>query len=180
VVVQRREWLDAIANNSVMTRTYFPDHLEPVESQLRLIDTVGPWGEDGVPGREQEPSLPLEERMTEVLPGVFVFRVPGHTWGQQATLFTDTRGRQVVFTPDVMPTAAHVGATYSLSYDVEPYVSMVCRRWFLKEAAKRDWVLVLDHEPGNPVRRVRENGKGWFELVEDGEVAEWQSGKVAE
>lgn len=165
VIVQRREWQDAIANNSVMTRTYFPDHLEPIEPQLRLIDTLPPYAEGRPPGREEDPALPLEGRMTQVLPGVFVFRVPGHTWGQQATLFTDDKGRTVVFTPDIMPTAAHVGQTYSLSYDVEPYVSMVCRRWFLQEACKRDWLLVLDHEPGNPVVRVRENGRGWYQLV---------------
>lgn len=164
VIVQRREWQDAIANNSVMTRTYFPDHLEPVESQLRLIDTLPPYPEGRAPGRESDPALPLEARMTQVLPGVFVFRVPGHTWGQQATLFRDDRGRTVVFTPDVMPTAAHVGQAYSLGYDVEPYVSMVCRRWFLAEACRRDWLLVLDHEPGNPLVRVRPNGKGWFQL----------------
>lgn len=165
VIVQRREWSDAIANNSVMTRTYFPDHLEPIAPRLRLIDTLPPYASGLAPGREQEPVCPLEDRMTEVLPGVFVFRVPGHTWGQQATLFTDDRGRTIVFTPDIMPTAAHVGQTYSLSYDVEPYVSMACRRWFLREAFERDWLLCLDHEPGNPLVRVRENGKGWYLLV---------------
>lgn len=165
VIVQRREWQDAIANNSVMTRTYYPDHLEPIEPQLRLIDTTPPYAEGRAPGREQDPALPLEDRMTQVLPGISVFRVPGHTWGQQATLFKDDKGRTVVFTPDVMPTAAHVGQTYSLSYDVEPYVSMVCRRWFLQEACRRDWLLALDHEPGNPLLRVRDNGKGWYTLV---------------
>lgn len=167
VIVQRREWQDAVANNSVMTRTYYPDHLEPIEKQLRLIDSPPPYAEGRAPGREQDPATALEDRLTEVLPGVFVFLVPGHTWGQQATLFRDDMGRTVVFTPDVMPTAAHVGQTYSLSYDVEPYVSMVCRRWFLQEAAARDWLLVLDHEPGNPLRRVRTNAKGWFDLVEE-------------
>jgi len=165
VIVQRREWRDALANNSVMTRTYFPDHLEPIEPRLRLIDTLPPYADGRAPGREQDPVCPLEDRMTEVLPGIFVFRVPGHTWGQQATLFRDKKGRTVVFTPDIMPTAAHVGQTYSLSYDVEPYVSMVCRRWFLREACQRDWLLVLDHERGNPLVRVRENGKGWYQLV---------------
>ena len=35
----------------------------------------------------------------------------------------------------------------------------------LEEAAERDWVLVLDHEPGNPAVRVRSDGKGWYKLV---------------
>ncbi len=82
--------------------------------------------------------------------------------------FLDTSGRRVVFTPDVMPTAAHVGATYNLAYDVEPYTSMLSRTWLLEEAAAGGWLLVLDHEPGNPIRRVRSNGKGWWDLIEDG------------
>jgi len=96
---------------------------------------------------------------------VFVFLVPGHTWGQQAVLFTDDRGRTVVFTPDVMPSVWHVGAAYNLAYDVEPYVSMVTRRWFLQAAVENGWVLHLDHEPGNPLQRAEYDGKGWFKLV---------------
>ncbi|MCS7033946.1 MAG: MBL fold metallo-hydrolase, partial [Phycisphaerae bacterium] len=96
--------------------------------------------------------------------GVWVFRVPGHTWGQQAVLFHDDHGRTVVFTPDVMPTVWHVGAAYNLAYDVEPYMSMVSRRWFLNEAASRNWLLVLDHDPATPLVRVQPDGKGWFVL----------------
>ena len=103
--------------------------------------------------------------MTEVLPGIFVFLVPGHTWGQQAVLFTDDQGRTVVFTPDVMPTVDHLGAAYSLAYDVEPYITMVTKRWFLAAAAKNDWLLVLDHEVKTPIVRVRPDGKGWYLLV---------------
>ncbi|HRJ49185.1 MAG TPA: hypothetical protein PKU91_01545, partial [Phycisphaerales bacterium] len=100
-------------------------------------------------------------------PGIGLILTPGHTWGQQAVVFTDTSDRTIVFVPDVMPTAAHVGAAYSLGYDVEPYTSMVSRHWLLRAAEEHGWVLVLDHEPGNPVRRVRSNDRGWFDLVED-------------
>ncbi len=167
IVSQAREWSDAIANRSVMTRTYFRDHLDPIASQMTLVDSPPPFGPGEIVDRDQRPLAPVELRRTEVAPGVFVFRCPGHTWGQQAVMFTDTKGRTVVFTPDVLPTAWHVGAAYSLAYDVEPYTSMVSKRWFLESAAAHDWLLVLDHEPGNPVRRVRSDGKGWYELHED-------------
>jgi glyoxylase-like metal-dependent hydrolase (beta-lactamase superfamily II) len=148
-----------------MTRTYFRDHLEPLRDRLLLVDSARPFVTGSTPGRDELPSLSLEQRTSEPLPGVKVFLAPGHTWGQQAVMFTDREGRTVVFTPDVMPTAAHAGAAYSLAYDVEPYTSAVTRHWFLTEAARRDWLLVLDHEPGHPIFRVRENGKGWFDLV---------------
>ena len=103
--------------------------------------------------------------MTELLPGVRVFRTPGHTWGQQAVLFNDTAGRMLCFTPDVMPSVQHVGAAYSMAYDVEPYTTMVTKAWFLADAAERGWLLVIDHEPRTPVVTVEPDGKGWYKLV---------------
>jgi glyoxylase-like metal-dependent hydrolase (beta-lactamase superfamily II) len=168
IFTQAREWDDALANRSVMTRTYFRDHLEPIRERLRLLDSPRPFPIGAVVDRDAEPLAPVALRETPIAPGVSVFLVPGHTWGQQAIKFTDTKGRTVVFTPDVMPTVHHLGAAYSLGYDVEPYTSMVSRRWFLEEAARNNWLLVLDHEPGNPICRVRENmKKGWFDLVPD-------------
>ena len=178
LITQRREWQDARDNVAVMTRTYYRDHLLPFEDdglkladgrdRLRLIESQRPFPTNRRPHPTEMPKDPLEKRMSEVAPGVFVFLVPGHTWGQQAVLFRDTEGREVVFVPDVLPTAWHAGRAYSLSYDVEPYTSMITKHWFLASAAERDWLLVLDHEPGNPLFRVRPDGKGWFELVQEG------------
>lgn len=177
LITQKREWIDARANDAVMTRTYYRDHLLPFEDdalalpggrpRLRLVESQRPFPMNRKPSREESPASKLEDRLTEVLPGVWVFLVPGHTWGQQAVLFNDTEGRTVCFTPDVMPTAWHVGQPYSLSYDVEPYTSMVTKRWLLGEAADRGWHLLLDHEPGNPLRKVTRTEKGWFELEAD-------------
>lgn len=179
IYVQRREWADATANRSVMTKTYYPDHLWPIEPQLRLIDSPRPFPPGLVPDRDEDPQAPVEMRETELWPGsgITVFLVPGHTWGQQAVKFREpdpltspsSKGRTVVFTPDVMPTVNHLGAAYSLAYDVEPYTSMVSRHWFLDEAARSGWVLCLDHEPGHPLVRVRENAKGWFDLTPEPE-----------
>lgn len=167
---QRREWEDALANRSVMTRTYFTDHLHPWKERVVLLDSPRPFASGSIPDRDARPIGDALQRSTELpgLPGIRAFLCPGHTWGQQAVTFLDTSGRRVVFTPDVMPTAAHVGATYNLAYDVEPYTSMLSRTWLLEEAAAGGWLLVLDHEPGNPIRRVRSNGKGWWDLIEDG------------
>jgi glyoxylase-like metal-dependent hydrolase (beta-lactamase superfamily II) len=162
--VQRGEWEDALINRSVMTRTYLPENLNPIEPRLRLLASPPPFPPGYVPRRDEEPQSQAAQRQTEILPGIFALRVPGHTWGQQAICFTDERGRKIVFTPDVMPTVHHLGAAYNLAYDVEPFISTVTRRWFLRAAAQNDWLLVLNHEPGDPLRRVREDGKGWFKL----------------
>ena len=40
VITQQVEWDDAIANNSVMTRTYYRDHLDPIDRRLRQPDAL--------------------------------------------------------------------------------------------------------------------------------------------
>lgn len=175
LIVQRREWVDARNNDSVMTRTYYRDHILPFEDErmpladgrprLRLIDSPRAFPQNRKPSRGDLPKAPIQERMTEVLPGIRTFLVPGHTWGQQAVVFEDTTGRMIVFTPDVLPTHYHIGQAYSLAYDVEAYTSMVTKNWFLKDAAELDWTLLLDHEPGNPLFKVRNTDSGWYELV---------------
>jgi glyoxylase-like metal-dependent hydrolase (beta-lactamase superfamily II) len=169
VHVQAREWADALANRSVMTKTYYPDHLHPIASRLALADSPRPFPTGLTPDRDELPKTPVDLRLTHIAPGLCVFLVPGHTWGQQATLFREPdapagKGRTIVFCPDVLPTLAHVGQAYSLAYDVEPYTSMISRHWLLHEAAERGWVLHLDHEPDHPLCRVQRKGR-WFELV---------------
>jgi glyoxylase-like metal-dependent hydrolase (beta-lactamase superfamily II) len=170
VIAQKQEWHDALANNSVMTRTYYRDHLDPIRDRVKLIDSPPSFELAGHPEKDAMPKSSVRERMTEALPGIFVFLVPGHTWGQQAILFTDEQNRTIVFTPDVMPTIHHVGAAYNLAYDVEPYTSTLTRRWFLDEAEKNDWLLYLDHEPGDPFCRVRSDGRGWYKLIPEENV----------
>ncbi|MBX3408681.1 MAG: MBL fold metallo-hydrolase [Phycisphaeraceae bacterium] len=164
--VQQQEWQDARLNRSVMTRTYFQDHLEPLADRLHLLHAPPPFTPHDNPLRDQLPSLPFEERVVPLpgFPGVGAFLTPGHTWGQQALIFRDTTNQTVVFVPDVLPTIAHAGQAYSLAYDVEPYTSCVTKHWLLSEAADRHWLLVLDHEPANPCVRVTRNDRGWFDL----------------
>ncbi len=141
-ICQRLEWNDALANRSTMHKTYLRNHLVPAVAER----------------------MELFEGEKEVLPGVWVWPVPGHTWGQQAVRFTDTAGRTVVFVPDVMPTALHCRPTTNLAYDVESYTSMQQRIAFLKRACDEKWVLVLDHEHGHPVFTVHSDGEGWYKL----------------
>lgn len=128
--VQRTEWDDALATKSTMTRTYLRNHLDPVRAQIML-----------------------HEGEREILPGITVWPMPGHTWGQQAVRFDDGQG-VVAFVGDVMPTANHVGLAFSLAYDMEPYTNMVSKRTLLERADSEGWRIALDHEPGEAIVRV--------------------------
>ncbi len=163
--VQRTEWDDATVGRSHMTRTYLSENLEPLRGRMQLLDSPPPFERGYRPRRDELPKPRLEDREQEIAPGVFVFTIPGHTIGMQAIRFTDDTGQQVVFAADLIPTVNHVGVAYNMAYDIEPYTSTVTRRWFLTEATKRNWLVVLDHEPGNPCVRVESDDKGWFKLL---------------
>jgi glyoxylase-like metal-dependent hydrolase (beta-lactamase superfamily II) len=133
VHVQKTEWLDALENKSTMTRTYLRSHLDPIADCIQLLD-----GE------------------RDVLDGVSVFPMIGHTWGQQAVLFRDGKGC-VCFPGDVLPTVNHVGLSYSLGYDMLPYQNMLSKERLLLRAMQEQWRLALDHEPGEAVVRVEQD-----------------------
>jgi len=133
--LQRTEWNDALANKSTMTRTYLRNHLDPIADRVTLID-----GE------------------AEVLPGIRVEPVPGHTWGQQAVLFTDDEGT-VCFPGDVLPTINHAGLAFSIGYDMLPYQNMLTKRALLTRAMNERWRIALDHEPGSAVVSVQADPK---------------------
>lgn len=132
--VQQREWDDAQANRSTMTRTYLRSHLDPIAAQVHCIDG--------------------EATIDEL--GITVWPMPGHTWGQQAVRFDDGEG-DVCFAGDVMPTVNHAGAAFSMGYDMEPYTNMKSKQALLEQAAAQQWRLVLDHEPGDAVVRVSDD-----------------------
>ncbi len=152
--VQRTEWDDANANKSVMTRTYLPENLQPIQHQIELIEG--------------------EHHIAEL--GIRVFPVPGHTWGQQAVLFEGVNrsagleGR-FVFPGDVMPTAAHAGPPYNMAYDVLPYQNMLTKADLLRRCRAGEITIIIDHEPGHPCVRVHESADrpGRYTLVPVGE-----------
>jgi glyoxylase-like metal-dependent hydrolase (beta-lactamase superfamily II) len=139
VHVQGVEWDDALAGKSTMTGTYLRSHLDPIAEHVNLLS-----GEQCV------------------MPGIRVWPVPGHTWGQQAVLI-DTPDGVVCFPGDVMPTRHHVGPPYSMGYDMLPYQNMLTKRSVLERAVDESWTVVLDHEPDTPVVQVHAVGD-WFEL----------------
>lgn len=143
VHVQRTEWEDALANKSVMTRTYLREHLDPVADQVNLL--VGE---------------------SDVLDGISVLPAIGHTWGQQAVLVRDSDGH-ILFPGDVMPTVHHAGPAFNMAYDVLPYENMDTKQRLLQRCVDENIRIVIDHEPGDPLVRVQSDAKraGRFSLV---------------
>lgn len=142
IVVQRREWDDALANRSTMSATYLRSHLDPIADQIRCIE-----GE------------------TTIIDGIKAIPTPGHTWGHQSILIDESNG-PACFTGDLLPTLNHAGRSWSMGYDMLPHETLVTKERILNEAVENGWRLILDHEAGEAVVRVdRDQRKNWFSLV---------------
>lgn len=143
VAVQRLEWEDALANKSTMSRTYLRDHLDPIADRVALHD-----GE------------------IQVLPGLWAWPTPGHTWGHQSVRF-EAEGGVVCYSGDVVPTVNHVAPAFSMGYDMLPYDNSRTKAALLDRARAESWRIALDHEPGPCVVTVEADGdrKGRYRLV---------------
>ena len=123
-----------------MSKTYHRSTLEPIANQVQLVE-----GE------------------VVVLDDIRLRPRPGHTWGLQSIEFDDSQGT-VCFPADVMPTRNHVGAAYSMGYDMLPWDNMRTKAALLEEAVDADWRLVLYHDPEQPICRVARREDGLFQL----------------
>ena len=130
VHVQRQEWLDALANRSTMTRTYFRSHLDPVATQVELHDGA---------------CTPLA--------GIELIPTAGHTWGHQSILIAAPDG-PVLFAGDACPTVHHAHPAASLGYDMLAYESMLSKLEILGRAVRGGWRLALDHDPQHAFART--------------------------
>jgi glyoxylase-like metal-dependent hydrolase (beta-lactamase superfamily II) len=148
VHVQRREFDDARANFGIMTITYREENYTP-------IDAAGAWNLlDG-----DEVIIPAPRRG---LPLIRALPTPGHTRGHQSIVIQG-RDRTAVFAGDVMPTAAHLGAPYNMSYDLFPLDNRASKQSLLSAAAEQAWLVIIDHEPTTPLVSVVAD-RNWFTL----------------
>jgi glyoxylase-like metal-dependent hydrolase (beta-lactamase superfamily II) len=144
--VQRQEWLDALANKSTMTKTYFWSHLDPVATQMELHDGA---------------CAPLDR--------ISLIPTPGHTWGHQSVLVAaadkclpvpdspvpdSVVSDLVLFPGDACPTMHHAHPAASLGCDMLAYDAMMSKREILGRAAREGWKVALDHDPSHALFRA--------------------------
>ncbi len=133
-LVRRREWEDAHHANERNRASYLSDNYDPVEASGQLL---------------------LHEGDIEVLPGVWMRNLPGHTRGHQGVFF-DLPGERALYTVDLIPTVAHLPLPYIMGYDLEPLVTLETKRAVLRDAAREGWLLLFEHDPEH--RAIRAGG----------------------
>lgn len=99
----------------------------------------------------------------EVVPGVRLVVVPGHTRHMQVVLI-QSGGRTCAFFSDLIPSTAHLTPTWVMAYDLFPLESIENKQKLLAQAAAERWLCVFVHDAANPWGYVRAAERGKYEL----------------
>lgn len=109
----------------------------------------------------EEGDVPLElvDGPHEILPGIEVMPMNGHTFGMQIVKVTTDDGVWVHLA-DLIPTTSHLRDPYVMGYDLQPLVTVEEKRQVLYEAARDDWWLVFEHDPTVGAAQIDIDGRG--------------------
>ena len=124
----------------------------PREKASFLKENIFPMQELG-----QLRFLDLEKK--RFLPGFDFITVDGHT-DKQMLPKIQYKGHTLVFVADLLPSVGHIPLPYVMGYDTRPLVTMDEKAAFLKEAARENYVLFLEHDPQNECCTVKMTERG--------------------
>lgn len=104
-------------------------------------------------------ALELVDGPSEILPGIEVFPMNGHTFGMQIVKVT-TDEATWVHLADLIPTSSHLRDPYVMGYDLQPLVTVEEKREVLYHAVRNDWWLVFEHDPTLGAAQVEFDDRG--------------------
>lgn len=137
-VVRRGEWDDATHTHERSRASYLPDNFVPL-MEAGVLEFVG-------------------DDQT-IMPGVRVRRTGGHTAHHQIALI-ESGGRQAAFVADLMPTRAHVPATWIMGYDLFPMETLASKKAFLADAVARQTLVFFEHDPAEAAGVIIHDERG--------------------
>lgn len=94
-----------------------------------------------------------------IVPGISVELFPGHT-AQMMAIHIDSCGEHAVYISDLIPTSAHLDATWCMGYDLDPLAVIEERKRFYRRAIPENWLVLFTHDHHTPFGRVTTNEKG--------------------
>jgi glyoxylase-like metal-dependent hydrolase (beta-lactamase superfamily II) len=134
----RQQWEWANKPNRREQASYLKENLEPIKESGKLK---------------------LFDHDHELFPGFYVRLFNGHTDGQVIPLIK-INGRIIVYCADFFPSAVHLPASFVVSYDTRPLISLEERQLFLVEALKNDYILFFEHDLYHECCTLMETDKG--------------------
>jgi glyoxylase-like metal-dependent hydrolase (beta-lactamase superfamily II) len=145
-IIQRGEWEWAMNPNEREKGSYQADNFRPL-AEYGLLDLV-----DGD---------------AAVTAGVEVMLAPGHTARHQCVK-VKSLGQTLVYLGDLVPTSAHIGLAYGMSYDLDPLGNLETKKRMYEQAIAEDWILAFVHDPVYYFGSVKKNdAKYVFQPVEE-------------
>jgi len=96
----------------------------------------------------------------QLFPGIKVRFFDGHTPGQMIPFIQHDR-KTVVYTSDLVPTAANVPLLWVAAYDLNPVKVMQEKEKFLEEAAEKQFVLFFEHDFYHETASIEKGEKGF-------------------
>ena len=96
----------------------------------------------------------------EIVPGISVRSLPGHTAHMQAVV-VESGGKAACYISDLIPTTAHIDITWGMSFDLYPLMTIESKKQYYSQSIPGKWLTVFTHDPATPWAYVEreENGK---------------------
>jgi glyoxylase-like metal-dependent hydrolase (beta-lactamase superfamily II) len=135
--VQRSEWDFALEPDVRSRPAYMVDDFTPLADGHRSVEFLDGDG--------------------EVLPGVEIRHVGGHTPGSQVLILRSGELACAV-TGDLVGQTPHLRVNWNMAADLEPLRVFQQKSRLFEEAEKHRWLLVLSHETDQPAGYLEEDG----------------------
>ncbi|HEX4021826.1 MAG TPA: MBL fold metallo-hydrolase [Acidobacteriaceae bacterium] len=103
--------------------------------------------------------MTLVEKNQEIVRGISVEMYPGHT-AQLMAIHIDSGGKRATYISDLIPTSAHLDATWVMGYDLYPLTCIEERKRFYERAIPEKWLVLFTHDHHTPMGYVTMNNKG--------------------
>jgi glyoxylase-like metal-dependent hydrolase (beta-lactamase superfamily II) len=98
-------------------------------------------------------------RNPEIVPGIFVELLPGHT-RQLIGVHIESGGEHACYISDLIPTSAHLDPTWVMGYDLDPMECIAQRKRFYQRAIPQRWLVLFTHDHHTPMARIELNERG--------------------
>ncbi len=132
-IIQKGEWEYALDPSERDRMSYMKENFLPLEKHNLLH---------------------LAEGDEEIADGVEVVKVPGHTVNHQC-LKVRSEGKVLFFLGDLVPTSAHAGLSYIMSYDLFPLLTLENKKKIFEQGIKKNWIFAFVHDPEHFFGKVK-------------------------
>ena len=105
--------------------------------------------------------MKLVKEAREIIPGVSVRTIPGHTRYMQVVMI-ESQGQKACYVSDLIPTAAHLDLLWIMAYDLFPMEIIENKKRFYDEAIPGRWQVIFTHDPAIPWGYVKEMATGKY------------------